>query len=828
MIARLASRFGGLVVAHPIAVLAATLLASAFAIVPASRLSIRSDVEALLPRDAPAAAAYRTFLERFGGIENVYVVLRRGDDGVPADPEGLADAAETLARELSKSPEVAHARFGLDEDDEAFFTDTLAPRLPLLLGDDPAPWLSPRLTEPALDARARALKDAATGPGALFLTRITASDPLGLAEAKLRELAAGGTLPFDPITGALLSPDGRAALVVVTPVRGESDAAGGRALAKALDEAAARTRAEDGGPLEIDAVGGPLYAAHDETALRADLIRILTTASVLVLLLIVLAFGGVGIPAISLLTVAVGQMVCAAVVALGYGPVTAVGVGFAAILLGLGDDFTLHLGARARAAWRGGAPPDTAVASATVETAPGIVAAALTTAAAFGCLAFAHFRPLRELGLVVALGMVLLLVATALVAAPLLVLLARRWKHREARERGRGYAAVVEAGLRWSERRRGAVLVAAAVATALSILGIARLSVDTDLRRMRPEDHPALRAERRLVASFAVPLDTATVMVPGRDEGDALDRAAATASILRSRLPASAQVSSPSDWIVTGHRAEARVAALAPLALDRAAQALARALDRQGLRPEAFGRALDAMRAIGAGRDPAPIPLERYPAWMREGLTSEPGGALAAVRVRVPEGAWPSGPPADLTREIERVAPGAAVASAPALGAELRALAFSDLRRLGALAVGAVFLLVLVSYRGDVKAALLTFLPVLLGVVWTAGAWGWLGQPLDLFSLCVLPVMVGIGIDDGLHVLHLARGSGRDLAEAAREAGRGVVLTNLTTSAGFAALAVSHVPALRNGGMIVCVGNLLCLAATLFVLPAVAARPSRR
>ena len=827
MIARLASRFGRIVVAHPIALLAAALSVSALAIVPASRLTVRSDVLALLPEDAPASSAYRTFLESFGGIENVYVVLRLRDDA-PADPEGLADAAEVFAREVPRSQEVAHARFGLDEDDEAFFTEALAPRLPLLLGDDPASALSQRLAAGSLDARARELRDAATGPGALFSTRLTASDPLGLAATKLRELAAGSSLPFDPLTGALLSTDGRSALVILTPRRGESDAAGGRALAAALDQALARTRSADVGTLEIEAVGGPLYAAHDETALRADLIRILTTASVLVLLLIVLAFGGVAIPAISLATVAAGQVVCAALVALGYGPVTAVGVGFAAILLGLGDDFTLHLGARARAAWRSGAAPDVAVVGALAETAPGILAAGLTTAAAFGCLAFAHFRPLRELGLVVACGMLLLLAATALVAAPLLVLTVRRWRSRDARESGRGYAAIVEAALRASERRPKTVLLLATIATVAAGAGVARLHVDPDLRRMRPEDHPALRAERRLVASFAVPLDTATFLVKGRDAEEALDRADAVASILRSRLPSDAQVVAPSDWIVTGKRAERRVAALRPLGLDRAADRLAEALDREGLRPEAFARALDAMRAIAAGRDPAPIPLESYPAWLREGLRVTPDGALAAVRARVPEGAWGSGPPRDLVRAIERVAPETAVASVSALGSELRALAFSDLKRLGALAVGLVFALVVLSYRGDVRSALLTFVPVVLGVAWTAGLWGWLGRPLDLFTLCVLPVLVGIGIDDGLHVLHLARTSGRDPGEAAREAGRGVVLTNLTTSAGFAALAVSHVPALRNGGLVVCVGNLLCLAATLLVLPALAARTARR
>ena len=824
---RLIPRFARLVAEHPLTVLGSALAVVVLAAVPASRLSIRSDVAALLPDAGPSARAYRAFLEGFGGIEDVYLVVRLSD-GVAPDPERLADAAEALARDLESAPGIAHVRWGLDEDDESFFLESLAPRIPLLLGADPASVLAPRLSEEAIDARARELREEASGPGALFLTRLAAADPLGLAREKLRDLGAGGALAFDPITGALLSADGRAALVIATPVQGESDAAGGRALEATLRSAFDRIRKELGTGLAFDALGGPLYAAHDETALRWDLIRILTAASVLILLLIVLAFEDLSIPAVSIATVVAGQLVCAALVAWGYGPVTAVGVGFAAILLGLGDDFTLHLGARVRSLWLSGASPEAAVRGGLADVAPGIVAAALTTAAAFGCLALARFRPLRELGLVVAIGILLLLAATALVAAPLLTFAARRWARRPGKRPVIRFGALVEAGIRAGTTRPRTVLGVTALVTAAAAAGIARLDIDTDLRRMRPEDHPALRAEQRLLASFPVPLDTATIIVPGVDAEQALDRADAVAALLRARLDPSADIRSPSDWIVTGERARQRLVALRGLGLGRSADRLAQALDREGLRPEAFAPALAAMRAIGQGRDPAPLPLARYPAWMREGLKAGADGAVAAVRVRLPSGTWPAGPPPPIVDAIVRVAPGAAVASAGALGAELRATALSDLRRLGALAVGTVFVLVLVSYRGDVRAAAWTFVPVLLGTIGIAGLWGWLGRPLDLFSLCVLPVMVGIGIDDGLHVLHLARRRGSDLAEAAREAGRGVVLTNLTTSAGFAALAVSHVPALRNGGWIVCAGNLLCLAATLVVLPSLATLTKRR
>ena len=64
-----------------------------------------------------------------------------------------------------------------------------------------------------------------------------------------------------------------AALVILTPARAEIDPAGGRALLARLDAAYARVRARSPVPLELQAVGGPIYAAQDEGILRADLAR---------------------------------------------------------------------------------------------------------------------------------------------------------------------------------------------------------------------------------------------------------------------------------------------------------------------------------------------------------------------------------------------------------------------------------------------------------------------------------------------------------------------------------------------------------------------------
>ena len=136
---------------------------------------------------------------------------------------------------------------------------------------------------------------------------------------------------------------------------------------------------------------------------------------------------------------------------------------------------------------------------------------------------------------------------------------------------------------------------------------------------------------------------------------------------------------------------------------------------------------------------------------------------------------------------------------------------------------------VVASFRGHILHSCLASLPVVLGSAWALGFWSLAGLRLDLISLTVLPIMLGIGIDDGLHAVHGARSEPDGTVTAGvTSAARAMALTSLTTCAGFGSLALSRVPGLRSGGLLVSLGVLTCLAATLIVLPAVDTLLGRR
>jgi len=812
----LAEKLASRIADRPGRTLVLTLLLALVAIPLASRLRIDTDLLAMLPEGSPAARGYAEFQHRFGGFEKVFIVVT---SAATLDPEqragALIDAADRLAEQLANSPEVGLVRSGLEPEDERFFLDQVVPRAALLLGDRGPNELATRTTPAALAQRAAQLRALLRTPAGAARAPLLRRDPLGLIE-QLGGLDLDG-LPIDPLSGAFLSADGSASLVSLTPARAEIDPAGGRALIATLDEAYTVVREAADIDLQFAAVGGPLYAAWDEQLLRGDLERTISGSLIGCGLLLVIAFEGLAVALAATAALLVGLLWTAATLGLADGQLTAISLGFAAVLVGLGIDYAIHGATRYRQERLAGASARNALIAVFRHCGPPILTSALTTAAAFAVLGLGHFRPLRELGLLVAPGIVWVLIATATLGAALLVSATKR----RGRPRGllwRGLGWLVEQTVKLAIGRAKTVLVLTALVSLLALWGLGRLHLDAGLSALRPSNHPLHQAERLLEHHFGLGADTLTVVVPGEDLDTVLSRAAAVGTSLRRELGPQIELNSPVRWLGDG-RSRERLAAFASLDLEHAADTLHRDLAANGLAPAAFADGLDALRALARGEDPVQLSV-RHPPWLAELLRQTEEGSWAALRVRLPNGLWPTGPPASWLAELSTLAPGSSVASVPALGNEIRQLATGDLRRLSLFALLLVTGVVAISLKGRWREALLALLPVTLGALWTLGLWSGLGLGIDLGGLAVIPILLGIGIDDGLHAVHGA--AARGVPAAVREAGRAMALTTLTTAVGFGSLLLSSVPGLRSGGLLVSLGVIACWVATLLVLPALA------
>ena len=131
-----------------------------------------------------------------------------------------------------------------------------------------------------------------------------------------------------------------------------------------------------------------------------------------------------------------------------------------------------------------------------------------------------------------------------------------------------------------------------------------------------------------------------------------------------------------------------------------------------------------------------------------------------------------------------------------------------------------IILFVFLEFR-SLRHTLLVLAPSMVGFLWLFGVQLLFGIKFNLYNIVVLPLIVGYGIDDGVHLMHryLEEGVG-EIATVLRTTGRTVVMTTVTTTAGFSGLVFVHHGGLNSLGDYAILGLGLTMVAALFFLPA--------
>jgi predicted RND superfamily exporter protein len=114
-----------------------------------------------------------------------------------------------------------------------------------------------------------------------------------------------------------------------------------------------------------------------------------------------------------------------------------------------------------------------------------------------------------------------------------------------------------------------------------------------------------------------------------------------------------------------------------------------------------------------------------------------------------------------------------------------------------------------------------------LGTFWMFGLFGALGLKFNFVNFAVLPITFGIGVDYAVNFYQRYRESG-SVEEALTTSGGAVVLCSATTIIGYAALLLADNLAIYSFGLTAVLGELTCLSAALFALPAVLAWRDKR
>ena len=99
---------------------------------------------------------------------------------------------------------------------------------------------------------------------------------------------------------------------------------------------------------------------------------------------------------------------------------------------------------------------------------------------------------------------------------------------------------------------------------------------------------------------------------------------------------------------------------------------------------------------------------------------------------------------------------------------------------------------------------------------------GWAGIHLNPFNFIVLPILMGIGLDDGIHIYRRFM-EWKDIAHTLSTTGRSILVTTLTTAFGFGSLSLADYHVLKSMGLMTIFGVLACFIFSVIALPPVLA-----
>ena len=185
---------------------------------------------------------------------------------------------------------------------------------------------------------------------------------------------------------------------------------------------------------------------------------------------------------------------------------------------------------------------------------------------------------------------------------------------------------------------------------------------------------------------------------------------------------------------------------------------------------------------------------------------------------------WKREPPPGLIDALRQDDPDIVVTGTNVISQELRAVFRSDAPRGVMIGLAIVFVLLLVDFR-SLKLTLIALAQLICGVIIMLGGIYLIGWQLNFANAFVATMILGVGIDYSIHLVHRMNMNGGLVDDGTLETGKAVVLAALTNIAGFGTLAFGNYPALKSFGLVASIGSLACLITALTLVPALMSRP---
>ena len=674
---------------------------------------------------------------------------------------------------------------------------------------------------------------------------------------------------------------GRIYLVTAQAPREELNSAAVERLRALVQE----TKAEVPG-LNVGLTGEPVLE-HDEMAQSQRDTTVAAIASLVICALIfIYGYQETGRPVKATLCLIVGLAYTLAFATLVIGHLNILTITFVPILIGLAIDYGVHLISRYEEELRHGKGEEVALTKAMVFTGKGIVTGAFTTAGAFLAMGFTNFKGIQEMGIICGGGLLICLVPM-MTMLPVLLLRGRQ----NVSNHIPGAFDVRRARIEnfWLQRPWWVTIITLALC-ALAATQLHKVYFDYNLLNMQSAGLPAVEFEKKLIyATNSAPgLDAtnapaksvlyAAVIATNLEQAISLERQITNLSAVAgvesmtkflaedqtvklARVGEIKQTLSSIDFQLPDPRPVNILELSGTLyslygylgaacdetqkeepALNKQLLSLRDAVEnlRKGmLRGDSATREAHALKladfqqalfddlretfdALQHQDNRAPLRVKDLPQALHDRFIGVTGKYLLMVSPK--KDAWDRQNQKEFIDQLTPVYP--EVTGTPVQLYYYTDLLKSSYEEAARWSLAAIVILVLLHFRSPL-CVVLALMPVAVGSVWLGGLMAWFKVPLNPANIMTLPLVIGIGVTNGIHILN--RFAEEQIPSIfARSTGKAVLVSGLTAIAGFGSLTLGKHRGIESLGYVMATGLMTCMIAALTFLPALLNLLSRK
>lgn len=642
----------------------------------------------------------------------------------------------------------------------------------------------------------------------------------------------------------------------------------GAAVAR-LRELVRETEAEVPG-LNVGVTGEPVLEFDEMQQSQKDTTLATIVSLVLVALIFIYGYQETGRPLKATLCLLVGMAYTMGFTTLTVGHLNILTITFVPILIGLAIDFGVHLITRYEEELRHGRNEREALEKAIVYTGMGIFTGALTTAGAFFAMAGTDFLGIKEMGIICGGGLLVSLIPM-MTLLPALLLRGRQ----NVLDHEQGPVLELKTAIEVDRRarienfwlRRPYLVIGVIVAlSALCWWPARKVKFDYNLLHMQSAGLPAVIFQDKLLQSstrsvlfgavVATNLTHATNLIAAltnlptvagvdsmapylaADVGGKLKllseikaiakeiqfqpmdtRPANVPELNQSLLGLHGYLGIISKKVEDDPKLHGQV-----LSLRQSISALRQRLEVDERGPTAeklgqfqralFGDVKETFESIQRQDEQGGMTVNDLPSTLRNRFVGVTGKHLLQVYPK--HDVWEREPQEAFVADLRKVAPLAT--GTPVQLLEYTTLLKKSFEEAAVYSLIAIAALVLIHFR-KVSCVILSLIPVAVGSLWMMGVMGWLGIPFNPANIMTLPLVIGIGITNGIHILNRFAEE-QHPSILAKSTGKAVLVSGLTTIAGFGSLIVAKHRGIESLGYVMATGTATCMLVGLTFLPA--------